>query len=159
MQNYKVVGVRWFGAYKQGAVLPEWAVARAGNVAELVERGILEKTIEPVNVEVTVPAPKVVNDPAPSVVDESNRLRAENGSLTADVRSLTAQVSALQEQLKARDVALGKQTEVIEHLRSACEGHQKRIAELEKTSDSVTQPPPQQQQSNKKPQTQSRAAA
>lgn len=155
MANFKVSGVRWFGAYKQGAVLPEWAVARAGNVAELVERGVLEETLEPVNVNVTVPAPKVTSDPAPAMVDESNRLRTENGSLLADVRSLTAQVAALQTQLKARDAALGKQTEEIEHLRAACEEHQKR-ADAAKGSEPVA---PQQQQPNKKPQAQSRAAA
>lgn len=138
-QNYRV-RVAAFGAYRRDAVLPEWAVARAGPVAELVARGVVEPVALPVNVDLRVPEPKTKADPDPAVVDEANRLAAENARLAADNRTLVDQAAALKEQVKARDKHLGKLTADVEHLTEACETHQARIAELEKELEQATAP-------------------
>lgn len=136
MQNYRVAG--GFGSYKPGSVLPEWAVARAGPVEEQVARGIVEPTSDPVNVDLRVPEPKTSTDPAPSVVDELNRLRKENESLASDNRTLLAQRDSYQRNVADRDRALGNQTADIEHLKRACEEHQAARDELEKRVAELT---------------------
>lgn len=141
-QNYRVAGVRWFGKYKEGTVVPQWVGERAGNLADLAARGILVPTDAPVTpgVEFTVPEPRTAADPAPAMADELNRLRADADRLAADNKGLAAQVAALKENLAARDKALGEQTATIEHLRAACEQHQARAAELEAELEAATAP-------------------
>lgn len=147
VQNYRVSGVQWFGAYKAGSVLPGWVVERAGPVAELVGRGIVTPTNDPVNVSLRVPEPKKDADPSPAVVEEGNRLRAECERLAADNALLAKQVAALRSSLEARDKSLGLQTETVEHLKAACEEHQaarddleKKVAQLTAELDQLTAP-------------------
>ncbi len=139
-QNYRVAGVRWFGAYKEGSVLPEWVVARAGPVAEQVARGIVVPTADPVNVDLRVPEPKTATDPAPDIADELNRLRTDNERLAADNKGLVDRVAALRANLAARDTALGEQTDTIAHLQAAAEAHQAKVAELEQELEAATAP-------------------
>lgn len=133
MQNYKVIGVQWFGAYKRGAVLPEWVVARAGSVPEQVSRGIVEATHEAVNVDIKIPEPKPTSDGPPvAAVEQFNAQRTELESANGQLKLLADQNAALKANLATRDKALGAQTDEIEHLKEACESHQGQCDALEK---------------------------
>lgn len=138
--NYKVAR-GWFGQYKQGSVIPEWVVARAGSVEESVRLGIVEPTNDPVNVTLRIPEPKpehLASDPPPQLVDEANKLRTENLQLAADLKDAHATVAALRKQLETRDKSLVNQTEVVEHMRTANEEHQNTIERLEKRLEELT---------------------
>ncbi len=148
-QNYKVVGVRYFGAYKEKSVLPEWVVARAGSVAELIARGVVEPTNDPVNVELRVPEPKagIAPEPPAALVDELNASRTEATRLAGELKSAGELLESLRSQLSARDKSLGKQTDDIEHLKAACDDHQaardkaeKEVAELTAQLEAATAP-------------------
>jgi cell division protein FtsB len=137
-QNYETL--KNLGAYKVGSVLPEWAVERAGPVAEQVARGIVRATDKPVNVDVRVPEPKVATDTAPAAADEANRLRRENEQLAESNKGLVQQVAALKGQLEARDKSLGAQTEAIEGLKATCESLRAENARLVADLEAATEP-------------------
>jgi septal ring factor EnvC (AmiA/AmiB activator) len=148
VQNFKVIR-GWFGQYKSGSVVPEWVVARAGSVEELVKNGTFEPTHEPVNVTLKVPEPKAANivEPPAALIDEMNELRTENIRLAGANKELSDTVKGLRSQLDARDKSLGNQTEAIENLKVACEEHQdtierheKRIADLTEELEQLTAP-------------------
>lgn len=125
-----------FGAYRPGSVLPEWAVLRACNgdrarLAVLVGRGVVTPTHEPVNTDVRTPEPRTSVDLNPAVVEDRNRLEAENQRLASDNKALAARVEALRANLANRDRSLGEQTDAIEHLKAACESHQDARERLE----------------------------
>jgi predicted RNase H-like nuclease (RuvC/YqgF family) len=138
VQNFKVMR-GWFGQYKSGSVLPEWVIARAGSVEELVRKGTVEPTHEPVNVSLKVPEPKAATivEPPAALVEEMNELRTENIRLAGANKDLTATVAGLRAQLDARDKSLGNQTEAIENLKAETEEHQDTIEKLEAERDEL----------------------
>jgi septal ring factor EnvC (AmiA/AmiB activator) len=131
-QNYQV-DCLLFGKYHRGSVVPSYVVEVGNNVAELLERGVLSLTDDPVNVEI---APPVVAEPAApdSVYDEVNRLLKENASLLADNKILAGHVEGLEAQKDALTKQLGEYVQENGRLATLL---QERTAELEQ----LTAPP------------------
>lgn len=98
-QNYKVSRGQ-FGQYKAGAVLPEYAVKQAGDVAEMVKRRVLEPTSDPVNVKLAAPKVQTVPTVPAEAIEERNRLNNEVTDLAADNRKLVAALAAADQRVE-----------------------------------------------------------
>lgn len=108
MPNYEVL-VSLLGPYPKGSVLPEFAVRRAGSVVDMLGRGVVKATRDPVNVDLDPPpAAGAAPAAAPEAYAEIDRLRAERDGHKADAEQWEGQAKALSAQAEDLTAELAK---------------------------------------------------
>lgn len=117
--------------YREGAILPGWFCNQHGSLKQLVAKGVLQPTLEPLNTTVSAPAPKTETDKAPIMANELNRLQQENDQIAAGNRDLLAQYNDLKSAHDGRIETLAKQSDEIVSWQNECKKLTARIAELE----------------------------
>lgn len=129
MQSYKVqpghtliLGVF---VYREGDVLPDWSADRDGGLASRLAIGCLAPTSDRVNVSVAAPTAKTAGDPTPAIIEACETLRVENAEYAESNRALGGRNVELEAENGRLVKALGSATATIEHLKAACEDHQK----------------------------------
>ncbi|AMV24583.1 hypothetical protein VT84_09320 [Gemmata sp. SH-PL17] len=127
MQNYEL-GCQ-FGAYAPKSVVPEHVFV-GHDLPRLVDLGLVSPTDKAVNVPLEIPKP--VAEKAPdTVIDERNRLADENTDLRKRNATYDGVVKELEKQRDAFKKKCDEYTVETEHLKGACEEHQKVQDRLE----------------------------
>lgn len=105
---------RTFGTYPEGTVFPRWRLAFAGDVDEMVRRGMVEPTADPVTVKFEVP--KVDEKPAEPVPDADTQKKLNEAeevlaALRQENEGLREKVAELEKSQHARLIEWGKATD------------------------------------------------
>ena len=135
MKNYKVACLA-FGEYPRGTVLPEFRVALAGPVGDLVGRGTVEPTDEPVTAGLTFEADLARAHPDVPVagLDEARAelaaLRESHGLLTAAHAEGQRQAEALTKQLSLHVTELDRLKALYAQAQADRDGANAKAAEL-----------------------------
>lgn len=138
MSNYRVTCFQ-FGPYPRDSVVPDYVAEAAGNLAELVERGVLTPSNDPVNVEVVVPKA--------AAPDVSAEMREAHQKLTVDIAELEkrhkytlGEVDRAAGRVKLLEAEVLRKTEECGHWKAQSDAKDKELAELHKELEQATAP-------------------
>lgn len=121
-----------------GEVLPEWYANWDGGLESRVRDKHLEPTLDPATGGAQPPEPTRVDDPAPKMATELNRLMAENNTLRDLVKEHDGARLEFARASASKDRLLGEQTVEIDRLREGLFAAQKRCEELTLEVEQVT---------------------
>lgn len=142
LANYEVAKGRCLvvrgKAHPAGQVMAASYADWDGGLAERVRAGHLIPTLKPRDVEEQPPAAKSLDDPAPRMAQEMNRMTAEMGVLRDLVKEHEKAVAEYKRSSDSKDRVLGQQVTEMDRLRQCLDLAQKRCEELTLEVEQVT---------------------